>query len=176
MNAALPDRLRVRAMSQDDAHEVSTWRYEGPWRAYDTPPEDGDVPDPTGYWAVVDGDGDLVGYYCTGVEARVPGLAEQPGVVDLGVGMRPDLVGAGNGRRFAEVVLAHCRGVTDAESVRAVVKEWNERSIRLAIGMGFVRVGTHECVQGGRVEAYAVLRAPLRPDRPQQVRRSGRPR
>jgi RimJ/RimL family protein N-acetyltransferase len=158
----MPDHLRIRAMSPDDAREVATWRYAGPWSVYDGQPDDGE-PDTAGYWAVVDGDDVLVGFYCTGVEARVPGLSEQPGTVDVGVGMRPDLVGVGNGRRFAEAVMAHCRDRTEAVLARAVVKEWNERSVRLAAGMGLERVGTHECVQGGQVATYAVLQGPLGP-------------
>jgi hypothetical protein len=35
----------------------------------------------------------VAGYACFGVEARVPGLAERPGVLDVGVGMRPELTG-----------------------------------------------------------------------------------
>jgi len=77
--------------------------------------------------------------------------------------MRPDLVGGGNGREFAEAVLDHCRQTRHEEHVRAVVQSWNERSIRLAVSMGFAPTGTHECVQGGRTVAYTVLAAPLRP-------------
>ena len=65
-----------------------------------------------GFWAVLDEAGEVAGYACFGLEARVPGLAERPGVLDVGVGMRPDLTGQGRGRAFAEAVLAHGHAVT----------------------------------------------------------------
>ena len=64
-------------------------------------------------------------------------------MLDVGVGMRPDLVGQGRGPEFATTVLdfARDRGAT---RLRAVVQEWNIRSLRLVERLGFVRVGTHD--------------------------------
>jgi RimJ/RimL family protein N-acetyltransferase len=73
----------------------------------------------------------------------VPGLAEADGVLDVGVGMRPDLVGQGRGREFATTVLDFARG-RGATRLRAVVQDWNTRSLRLVERLGFVRVGTHD--------------------------------
>lgn len=149
----------MRPMTVADTREVAAWRYEGPWAVYDG---DAMPADQAGYWAVVD-DGQFVGFYCTGAEARVPGLDEQPSTVDVGLGMRPDLVGAGNGQMFATAVMTHCRQTYQGDFVRAVVKSWNERSLRLAAAMGFVTAGTHECVQDDQTVTYTVLRARLHP-------------
>jgi RimJ/RimL family protein N-acetyltransferase len=86
---------------------------------------------------------EVVGYACFGTEARVPGLAERPGVLDVGVGMRPDLTGQGRGRPFAEAVLEHGRELAGASRLRAVVQDWNSRSIRLLEGLGFAATGEH---------------------------------
>lgn len=151
------DQLSVRTLSPADAREITTWQYDGPWSVYDSAETTA-----VDYWAVVDTqDESLVGFYCTGVEARVPGLDEEPGVLDLGVGMRPDLVGAGNGPTFAAAVIRHLRTHTNATSVRAVVQSWNERSIRLSRGLGLEPVGSHECVQNDKVVTYAVLCGPM---------------
>ncbi|MHB1163900.1 MAG: GNAT family N-acetyltransferase [Candidatus Nanopelagicales bacterium] len=139
---------------------MAEWRYGGPWAVYDG---DGTPPGTDGYWAVVDHDEQFVGYYCTGPEARVPGLDGQSDTLDLGVGMRPDLVGAGNGREFAKAVMAHCRQSHQDERVRAVVQSWNERSLRLAASVGFEVAGTHACVQDGKTVTYTVLLAYLHP-------------
>lgn len=154
------DDLWVRPMSLTDAGEVAAWHYESPWSVYDG---DGTPLDIAGYWAVVDGDDQFVGYYCTGPEARLPGLAGQSGTLDLGVGMRPDLVGAGNGREFAKAVMGHSSQTYQPERVRAVVKSWNERSLRLAASMGFEVAGTHTCVQADQAVTYTVLVASLPP-------------
>jgi len=154
------DGLRVGPMSSADAAEVAEWRYEEPWTVYDG---DGTPPVIDDYWAVVDHDEQVVGFYCLGPEARVPGLDRQPDTLDLGVGMRPDLVGAGNGREFANAVMAHCRQSRREERVRAVVQSWNQRSLRLAASLGFQVAGTHACVQDGKTVTYTVLLAYLHP-------------
>jgi ribosomal-protein-alanine N-acetyltransferase len=166
MAADWPDRLSVRHLSPADVRQIATWRYDGPWRVYDS-----DGPPPAdGYRAVAgEFDGPLVGFCCAGVEARVPGLAEDPGVLDIGVGMAPSWVGHGHGAAFGRPVLDHFAG----QRLRAVVQAWNERSLRLTRALGFVEDGGHSCVRGGRTLEYVVLTTRLTPGcRPPDVRRS----
>ena len=61
----------------------------------------------------------------------------------VGVGMRPDLTGQGRGLSFATAALDHGGAVPGVTALRAVVKDWNTRSIRLLLGLGFTEVGTH---------------------------------
>jgi len=58
-----------------------------------------------GFWAVED-ERELVGYCCFGAEARVPGVEAETGTLDVGYGLRPDLVGLRRGRDFVEAILA----------------------------------------------------------------------
>src|SRR5262249_3532432 len=122
---------RVRQMTPDDGEAIAVWRYPGPWAVYDST----GVLDPEeGFWSVVDEDDDLIGVACFGHEARVPGQSEKPGVLDVGVGMRPDLVGGGRGAAFAEAVFAHAREVLtrrpgEVPRLRAAVQAWNRRSV-----------------------------------------------
>jgi len=135
--------MRVRDLTPADLDDIAGWRYDDRWAVYDS---DGPLDPELGYWAVVEGSREnerLVGFGCLGEDARVPGLPEADGVLDVGVGMRPDLVGQGRGPEFATTVLdfAHARGAT---RLRAVVQDWNIRSLRLVERLGFVRVGTHD--------------------------------
>ena len=134
--------MRLRDLTDDDLAEIATWAYEGPWSVYDS---EGPLDPSLGYWAVVEvqpGGERLVGFACVGEDARVPGLPAADGVVDVGVGMRPDLVGRGLGPELARTVLdfAATRG---GRRLRAVVQDWNARSLRLLDRLGFVRTGTH---------------------------------
>jgi RimJ/RimL family protein N-acetyltransferase len=152
-----PEKLIVRPLTRDDAVLVGGWRYPGAWRTYDSQPENGLLSAEAGYQAVTgDGGGPLVGFCCSGGEARVPGLAEQEGVLDIGVGMDPELVGQGHGKEFGDVVLDHYRAA-GATRLRAVVQSWNERSIRLTRSLGFTDAGVHRCVLTGRDVEFTIL-------------------
>ncbi|MPZ96087.1 MAG: GNAT family N-acetyltransferase [Propionibacteriales bacterium] len=142
----------VRPLTADHGQQIALWRYPGPWAIYDL---SGPLDPAEGYWAVVDDEDALVGFACFGVEARVPGLDERSGVLDVGVGMRPELTGHGRGREFSEAVLAHGRDHTSARRLRAVVQDWNARSIRLLDGLGFARVDTLDVPTQGKT--YVVM-------------------
>ncbi|UGT62709.1 GNAT family N-acetyltransferase [Nocardia asteroides] len=140
-----PATLRTRSMTPADGQAVARWRYPGPAAVYDiTEP-------PIGYTAVAAPDGTLLGFYCTGPEARVPGLAAVPGVTDIGVGLHPRWVGRGHGRAFAETVLAAVRREFPDTAMRAVVQEWNGRSRRLLENLGFTAIARHEAAGIGYV-------------------------
>ncbi len=153
-----PSVLTVRPLTAGDARRIAGWRYDGPWRIYDPRPETGLLSDLPGYLAVAGADGGpLVGFCCSGPEALVPGLAVEEGVLDVGVGMDPAMVGRGNGARFAAAVLDHYRTTTGARRLRAVVQSWNERSLRLTRSAGFTPAGEHVCEQNGEQVRYTVV-------------------
>ena len=161
-----PTGLVVRQLTAADAEQIATWRYQGQWRTYDSRPEDGLLSAEAGYQAVVDpANGALVGYICTGAEARVPGVAEKAGVIDVGAGMRPDLVGGRIGSEFGAAVLGYIatHAGTGDFRLRAVVLDWNERSLRLCTRLGFRRVGTHSVEQDGRQNTYFLLETQAEP-------------
>jgi RimJ/RimL family protein N-acetyltransferase len=147
----------VRPLERPDAEAITAWRYEGPWGAYDSRPGDGLLSAADGYHAVADKTGALAGFLCLGQEARVPGLAADENIVDIGVGMRPDLVGHGLGTAFGTAVLDYVGGRCGDRPLRAVVQSWNERSLRLTRRLGFRENGTHRCIQDGREISYTVL-------------------
>ena len=65
------------------------------------------------------------------------------------------------GQLFARAVLVDLRRHHEERRVRVVVQSWNERSVRLALSMGLVVVGSHRCVQAGKPVDYTVLSAPM---------------
>ena len=148
--------MRVRDLTPADLDDIAGWRYDDRWAVYDS---DGPLDPALGYWAVVEGSSEserLVGFGCLGEDARVPGLPEVDGVLDVGVGMRPDLVGQGRGPEFATTVLdfARDRGAT---RLRAVVQDWNTRSLRLVERLGFVRTGTHDVGTQDGIVTFVVV-------------------
>ncbi len=166
-----PAGLIVRPLTSGDAQQIATWQYEGRWRVYDSRPGDGLVSAEAGYQAVADqATGALVGYICTGQEARVPGLDADDSLLDVGAGLRPELAGTRIGSDFGAAVLEYLAGQAAGRRLRATVLDWNERSLRLCARLGFRAVGRHSCEQDGQLSTYVLLELPV-PER----RRSAQP-
>lgn len=144
----------VRPLRPEDAMDIASWRYPGPWSVYDPdrPPREDE-----GVWAVVDDADRLVGFACLGAEARVPGLREEPGVLDVSIGMRPELTGRGLGAELGRTVVAHARRVAPGHRLRCAVPAWNERSLRVARASGFSVSGEHVVGSGRDAARYVVL-------------------
>ncbi len=99
----------------------------------------------------------LIGFCCIGVEARIPGMPEQPEILDVGLGMDPALVGRGAGATFGETVLRYLTERHPGKALRAVVQSWNERSLRLTRRMGFEDIGELTTVQSDQPVSYRVV-------------------
>ena len=136
--------MLVRALSNSDAEEIGRWRYPGRYATYDV----GETPTTrVNLRAVVDGD-ELIGYCCFGPEARVPGVAAEDGVLDLGYGIRPDLMGQGHGRAFVATILDFVAEEFSPGSIRLVILDWNRRSRRVASAHGFEQRGVVPSAEG----------------------------
>lgn len=168
--AELPRRLLVRPMTGEDALRLAQWRYRDQWAVYDLASPAGILDELDQYWSVSDVvAGTLVGFACAGASARVPDLDEDPPLVDVGVGMNPDLVGQGRGPHFGEAVLQHLACQYPGLPLRAVVQAWNVRSVRFSQCLGFIDVGEVISSERGEQVRYRVL---LKPP-PQRCTRGG---
>jgi RimJ/RimL family protein N-acetyltransferase len=148
--------LLVRRMTAEEAEQVACWRYKGDWSIYDVPSAQPLIEDLGDYCAVV-ANQRLIGFCCIGAAARVPGLSENPAVLDVGIGMNPELVGVGHGVAFGQTVLRYLTKRFPDSALRAVVQSWNQRSLRLTQRLGFEDVGDFTVVQGGREVAYRIV-------------------
>jgi [ribosomal protein S18]-alanine N-acetyltransferase len=136
--------VQVRPLTEAHAKAIAGWRYAGRYSTYDVK---GILTPAGGYWAVVD-DGELVGYCCFGPPARVPGVDEENDTLDVGYGMRPDLVGQGRGREFVSAVLAFAVERFAPPRLRLLVLTWNERSRRVGEALGFEQERVASSIEG----------------------------
>ena len=125
--------MRARELTAAEAERPLGWRYPGRYATYDAI---GPLGSGRGFFAIEE-DGDLVGFGCVGLEARVPGVEEEDGTVDVGYGMRPDLCGQGRGRSFVGAVLEHVVEQHPGARLRMSILSWNGRSRRAAEAHGF---------------------------------------
>jgi ribosomal-protein-alanine N-acetyltransferase len=150
-------RYFVRPFTDDDALTIGSWHYDGPWSINDLS-EPTSLVGTSGYYTVAELEsGKLVGFLCVGEEARVPGLVEETGIVDVGVGFDPVLVGKGNGQILASPALEWATNNFPGMKLRAVVQEWNERSIRLCRSLGFKVVDRLLIHQEDHEVVYVIL-------------------
>ncbi len=131
--------MNVRPLEPGEGAVRMDWRYPGPYSTED-------VREPLtaerGYFAVEE-DGELVGFCCFGEDARVAGMVEEAGVLDVGGGLRPDLTGIGLGGPFLREVCLFGARLDDPTSFRVVIAEFNRRAQLVAAALGFERSATH---------------------------------
>jgi RimJ/RimL family protein N-acetyltransferase len=129
--------MKIRTLTETDAEAVATWRYPGRYQTYDVTE---DVTSEAGFWAV-EHEATLVGYCCFGHEARVPGAVEEADMLDIGYGMRPDLMGKGLGREFVGAILDFAIRRFSPNRLRLLILDWNDRSRKVAVALGFESEG-----------------------------------
>jgi RimJ/RimL family protein N-acetyltransferase len=143
-------QLAIGPMTAEAARVVLAWRYEGLYAFYNTDPQDlhdglQEMLDGS-YYAATDEPGTLVGYFCFGAPAQVPGghscglYADD--ALDIGLGLRPDVTGRGLGRAFLSAGLDFARRRFAPATLRLSVAAFNQRAIRLYETVGFQAVAT----------------------------------
>ena len=143
-NAVSP--LRFRPLSRSDALTLMSWRYPAPYSAYDLDSQEPAVlaellrPE-NSYHAILHSD-EIIGFFCLGPDARIPGWNYDDSALDLGMGLRPDWTGQGKGYGCLIAVLALVESESPGRALRATVLAWNLRAVRVCQRAGFRPVAT----------------------------------
>ncbi|MBM7681135.1 RimJ/RimL family protein N-acetyltransferase [Pullulanibacillus pueri] len=133
-------------MNESYTTEILKWRYEKPFDFYNMEATDEVNQEflSGSYYAIVTENQELVGFFCIGEAAQVP-IGHQFGAydekcIDIGLGMRPDLTGRGNGAEFFTFILNEVQAHINTTHVplRLTVATFNERAIHLYKTFGFV--------------------------------------
>lgn len=138
--------LQERTATPEEAVELARWVYPPPWDRYSHDSADPALyltrgPHGEGYHPALDVDGEVVGFCVLGAEARIPGQHPEPGTVDLGMGVRPDLTSGGLGTVLLEQALALAAAQPGHRRTRVVVAADNTRSFALCRRAGFDTAG-----------------------------------
>jgi [ribosomal protein S18]-alanine N-acetyltransferase len=125
---------RFRPITSEDVDDMAAWRYATPYEEYD-PASDGieEIADAVGgstWFAVEDDD-----HAFTGFAELKPG----PEGVEIGLGLRPERTGRGEGAAFVLAIVAEVRRRWPGEAIWLDVLPWNERAAVVYERCGFVR-------------------------------------
>ncbi|MDR0269551.1 GNAT family N-acetyltransferase [Paenibacillus sp.] len=135
---------RLNRMNREDAAIIAEWQYSEPYDLYSMDGSEENIADLINgdYVSARDEEGNLIGFYCTGISARVPGgyeagIYEDDSLIDFGLGMKPELTGQGRGTHFVEEGMAYARTAFPDRGTRLVVAAFNLRAIRTYEKVGF---------------------------------------
>ena len=151
--------FHFRSLTQADAEAIALWHYPEPFSFYDwaeDPDDLAELLDPAlrsdAYFAVEDGLGDLIGYFSF--------KSRDPGMLEIGLGLRPDRTGQGLGGAFLQAGLDFARSRFEPGQFVLSVATFNRRAITVYERAGFtaVRVFMHS-TNGGDWE-FVEMRRP----------------
>ena len=127
-----------RPMNDEEAREISEWRYDPPYDFYDATSDPGDLAElldrkrrqEGAYYAAFDERGALVGFFQFEKKGRI---------VEVGLGLRPDLTGRKLGLGFMLAGLEFARRHFSPTGFQLSVATFNGRAIRVYERTGFRR-------------------------------------
>ncbi|WP_339315349.1 GNAT family N-acetyltransferase [Paenibacillus sp. FSL R10-2734] len=135
--------LFIDKMSESAAKDILSWRYDPPYDFYNNEqtPEAISEMLAESYFSVFDDNKKLVGFFCVGSSGQVPNefYTYSQGLIDIGLGMRPEFTGQGKGTLFFTAVLSQIDKMFGKSSKRLTVAKFNDRAIRLYERSGFSR-------------------------------------
>jgi len=140
--------INISEMTTEYAHLISSWTYDGIYSIYNHREEFVNECMDEMHFAFTSVDGELLGYFCFGGEARIPTIEENVydgDFLDVGLHIRPDLCGKKLGGSFLSACLDYAQEKFNTNCFRATIASFNERSIKLFIRVGFYsdRIITH---------------------------------
>ena len=150
---AVSGGLEFSPMTAPLAGRVVLWSYDPPLDVYTAPPGErsGAVArmlDPQNHYFGVFSGGELIAFCCFGPDARVPGGGYDADALDVGLGLRPDLVGVGLGRLLLDAVTAFADRSFGARPLRATVAAFNQAALRVCLAAGLERVSVFRSDSG----------------------------
>ncbi|EMA6342311.1 GNAT family protein [Bacillus cytotoxicus] len=136
--------MNIHKLTKTEAREIGRWKYEEPYSLYDFSEEEETMKELLNgtYYGCCNENGELIGYFCFGESAQVPGGREAnlyggEGVIDIGLGMKPELTGQGRGKEFFQAGIQFAIHAFQPQKIRLSVAAFNERAIMLYKNVGF---------------------------------------
>ena len=137
----MPDKkIDVIPMAKDYSRLISLWKYEGEYSFYDHNERNIEGYMDGAHYACTNKDGELIGYFCFGKDARIPTIEDDvydDDFLDIGLGLRPDLCGKNMGFSFFNNGLDYAQRMFHTKKFRLSVAAFNERAIKVYKKAGF---------------------------------------
>lgn len=136
--------MNFQIMTKIDVTEIVSWKYPQEYSFYDLEdsPDTFDELLDGSYYAVRDQDNQLMGFFCFGRNAQVPegrhqNLYSGDNVLDIGLGMKPEITGKGMGFSFLKAGMEFAKQSFKPDYLRLSVAAFNVRAIKVYARIGF---------------------------------------
>jgi len=127
-------KTNIIEMTRIYSSQISKWKYDDIYSFYDHNEETVEAYLDGTHYACTDTDGELVGYYCFGKDARIPTIEDNvydDDYLDFGLGLKPDLCGKNYGLSFVMEGLTFAENNFNVKCFRLSVAVFNERAIKV---------------------------------------------
>ncbi len=145
-------------MTQTEAENIATWTYAEPYSFYDPRSDDDDLaelldPESRGdpYFSAHDENGELIGFFQFECDGEV---------VDVGLGLRPDLTGHGLGLPYVQSGLAFAKERFTPRRFTLSVGTFYERAITVYERAGFATTRSYMHETNGGIHAFVEMERP----------------
>ena len=135
--------LKLFPLEKRHALAILGWQYPPPYDIYNFRKDNHQAdlsylldPENT-FFAILNQNQTLVGYCSFGADGQVAGGDYSAQALDIGMGIRPDLVGQGQGKRYALAVVRHGVQHYQTNWLRVTIAAFNLRAQRLWQSLGF---------------------------------------
>lgn len=156
--------LFILKMDKEKAKEICSWKYTSPYNAYNIPSTEESLTEllNSSYYVAVDENNELVGFYYFGKCAQVSsgrefGAYRDTNVVDIGLGLRPDLCGKGNGLEFLRKCTVLGETLYSNKNFRITLPTFNKRAITVCKQFGFKAEDSFEIISKGNKASYITM-------------------
>lgn len=151
----------VELLSQSNAEEIANhWHYEGIYAFYDmqADPEDyKEILSPevrsNHYYQVLKND-ELYGFFCLFPVDRDK--------QELGLGMKPEYCGKGQGQEFLQTILRFIEENISAKILTLSVADFNQRDKKLYLKCGFSVIGQQPQASNGDIYLFVMMERELK--------------
>ena len=148
--------MRIELMSREHALEYIRWEYAPPYEFYNVPASGfeetmDEILGDSGmdYYSVLDADGLLFGMY---------EYSFHDGIMEIGLGIRPELCGKGNGKDFVNRCISFGREKYSYSGIiRLMVAEFISRAIHIYHSLGFVKTDRKQRLSFGTLVTFVVM-------------------
>jgi ribosomal-protein-alanine N-acetyltransferase len=121
-------------MDEDSARQIALWQYDPPWDVDNIPAEkieqhlDSVFGPANTFYCMREAQGHLCGYVSLGDDGQVPGGDYGQSAIDIGMGIRPELTGKGNGEKFVVSIIEFIIEKYTPDRLRVTIAEFNPRA------------------------------------------------